>query len=57
MPWIICAAGILFCLSGGYFFHKTVFEENGSLRWPLLIMLMGVILIAIGTAKYYRLIK
>ena len=56
MPWILCAVGIVFCLSGVYIFHKKIFEEKSSIRWSLLIMLMGVLLIAIGTAQYFNLI-
>ncbi len=52
IPWIICGTGVFFCISGIYFFFKSVFEENRSLKWPILLMVMGILLIAIGTAKY-----
>lgn len=52
IPWIICGAGTFFCVSGVYFFFKNVFEENRSLKWPILLMIMGIVLIALGTAKY-----
>jgi hypothetical protein len=55
-PWIFCGVGILFCISGIYFFYRNIYEEeNRSRRW-LLLMIMGVVLIAIGTAKYFKLI-
>jgi hypothetical protein len=56
MPWILCGTGLLFCLSGIYFFYKIAFEENRSLKWPVIIMIMGVLLIAWGTAKYVKLV-
>ena len=52
IPWIICGIGIFFCLSGVYFFFKNCFEEGRSIRWPVLIIIMGVLLITIGTYKY-----
>lgn len=52
IPWIICGTGMFFCLSGLYFFFKNVYEENRSLKWPILLMVMGIVLIAIGTVKY-----
>lgn len=52
IPWIICGTGIFFCLSGVYFFFKNIFEEGRSIKWPILIMIMGIMLIAVGTAKY-----
>ncbi|MBN8876422.1 MAG: hypothetical protein J0I32_02685 [Sphingobacteriales bacterium] len=51
IPWIICGTGIFFCLSGLYFFFKNVFEENRSLKWPVLLMVMGIVLISVATAK------
>jgi hypothetical protein len=56
MPWIICGTGIFFCISGVYMFYKNVYEENRSLKWPVIIMIMGVLLIAGGTANYLKLI-
>ena len=56
MPWIICGIGTLFCFSGVYFFFKNAFEENRSLRWAIIIMIMGVLLIGLGTAMYVKLV-
>jgi uncharacterized membrane protein HdeD (DUF308 family) len=55
-PWILCIAGIVFCITGVYFFFKNVFEENQSISWPVLILIMGLLLIAAGTAKYFKLL-
>lgn len=52
IPWIICGIGMFFCLSGVYLFFRNVFEEGRSLKWALLIIVMGIVLIAVGTAKY-----
>ncbi|RYY61254.1 MAG: hypothetical protein EOO05_07005 [Chitinophagaceae bacterium] len=50
-PWLVMACGVLFCISGILVFRKNVFEENHSLTWPFLLMVMGIILVATGTAK------
>ncbi len=50
-PWIICSIGIFFCISGIYFFFKNAFEENKTVKWAVLIMLMGVVLITIASSK------
>jgi uncharacterized membrane protein YczE len=50
--WLICGLGTLFCITGLYLFHKYAYEENRSLRWAVIIMIIGVILIAIGTKIY-----
>jgi hypothetical protein len=55
-PWILCGIGIFFCVAGVFFFFKNVYEEGQSIRWPVIIMIMGVVLIAAGTAKYFKLI-
>lgn len=55
-PWILCGIGILFCITGVYFFFRNVYEENQSVSWAVTIMLMGVILIVAGTAKYFKLL-
>jgi hypothetical protein len=54
-PWILCGAGMLFCFSGTYFFKKNVFEENKSILPAALVVVGGVILIGIGTARYFQL--
>ena len=53
MAWLLCIAGALFCFSGVYFFRKNAFEEGKSIKPSVYIMIMGVILIAVGTAKYF----
>jgi len=55
-PWVLCGIGMVFCITGVYFFFKKVYEENQSVSWSLIIMAMGVLLIAAGTAKYFKLI-
>ena len=55
--WAICGVGTIFCLTGVYLFHKKVYEEGESLKKPILLMIMGVILIGLGTAKYLHLIN
>jgi uncharacterized membrane protein AbrB (regulator of aidB expression) len=57
LAWSICGVGIIFCLSGVYFFHKKAFEEGQRLNMPIILMIMGVILIALGTAKFLHLIS
>ena len=54
-PWVLCGIGFLFCIAGVYLFFKKVYEEEQSMFWPLAIMIMGVVLIGIGTAKYFKL--
>lgn len=55
-PWVLCIAGVLFCITGVYFFFKNVYEEDRSVSWPIIVILMGVLLIAAGTGKYFKLI-
>jgi hypothetical protein len=55
-PWVLCGIGIAFCITGVYLFFKKIYEENQSVSWPFIIMVMGVFLIAAGTAKYFKLI-
>lgn len=54
-PWVICGFGTVLCFAGVYYFHRSSFEENKSLLRPVLLMIAGVVLIGIGTAKYFRL--
>ncbi|RYY53420.1 MAG: hypothetical protein EOO09_18095 [Chitinophagaceae bacterium] len=49
-PWLLIAAGVLFCLSGIFLFRKNVFEEDRSVAGPVLLLLMGVVLVTIGSA-------
>ena len=55
--WMLCGTGVLFCLSGIYFFYRNAFEENRKIGPSILLMVMGIILITAGTAKYFHLIK
>jgi len=55
-PWILCAIGIAFCITGVYLFFKKVYEESQSVSLPVVIIIMGVLLIAAGTARYFKLI-
>lgn len=55
--WALCGIGTLSCFAGVYSFHKKTFEEGKRLNTPVMLMITGVILIAIGTAKYFHLIR
>lgn len=55
-PWVLCGIGVLFCIGGVYFFFRNIYEEDQSVSWAVTIMIMGVILIAAGTAKYFKLL-
>jgi hypothetical protein len=55
--WAICGIGTLICFTGVYLFHKKIFEEGKRLNISVMLMITGVILIAIGTAKYFHLIR
>ena len=50
-PIVLTVAGILFCVSGVLFFRRNVFEEDRSLKGPVILLLMGIVLIVAGTAK------
>ena len=55
--WAICGVGTFFCFTGVYLFHKKAFEEGQRINIPVMLMIMGVILIALGTAKYLHLVR
>ena len=55
-PWILCGIGIFFCCFGVYLFLKNIYEEEKSVKKAILIMIGGVLIIALGTAKYFKLI-
>ena len=55
--WAICGIGTAFCFTGVYFFYKKAYEEGENLRMPIMLMIMGIILIAVGTAKHLHLIN
>ena len=57
MAWLLCIIGILFCLAGAYHFKRNAFEEDKSVRPSVYVMIMGIILISIGTAKYFGIIS
>lgn len=57
MAWLHCITGVLFCFAGVYYFRKNAFEEGKSTGPSIFIIIMGVILISIGTAKYFNLIN
>jgi hypothetical protein len=54
--WALCGAGILFCIIGVYKFYRNVYEEDKKILSPVLLMIGGVILIGLGTAKYFHFI-
>ena len=56
MAWLFCITGTVFCLMGVYQFKKNVFEEERSIGLAVFLVIAGVILIAIGTARYFKLI-
>jgi uncharacterized membrane protein HdeD (DUF308 family) len=56
MPWLLCGFGTIFCLSGIFLFFKHIYEKDSSVKWPVAIVIMGVLLIAIGTAAYFNLL-
>ena len=55
--WAIGGIGIFFCFTGVYLFHKKAYEEGENMKMPIMLMVMGVILIGLGTAKYLHLIN
>jgi hypothetical protein len=55
--WMFCGAGVALCCIGTYQFYKTVYEKNRRIIGSVSLMIAGVILIGIGTAKYFNLIN
>jgi|KBSSwiStaDraftv2_1062776.scaffolds.fasta_scaffold200656_4 uncharacterized membrane protein YidH (DUF202 family) len=55
--WVLCGIGILFCCSGVILFFKKVYEDGQSLKWPVIILILGVMLIVAGTAKFFKLLN
>ncbi|MEO8405173.1 MAG: hypothetical protein ABI480_11270 [Chitinophagaceae bacterium] len=55
MPWLICGAGLIFCLSGVFLLFKEMYEKGSSIKGPVVIILMGILLIASGTAQFFKL--
>jgi hypothetical protein len=56
MAWLFCITGAVFCLTGVCQFKKNVFDEERSIGLAVFLMIAGVILIAFGTARYFKLI-
>lgn len=56
-PWLLCGVGIAFCALGLYRFYKDAFEENGSLKRAILLLIGGVVLIGLAMAKFYRVVQ
>ena len=54
---MFCGLGTIFCFTGVYLFYRNIYEKDRKILSPFLVMIMGVILIAIGTAKYVGLIS
>jgi len=50
--WLFCGVGALFCFSGVIIYHKNIFEEGKKLYTSIVLMIIGLILIAVGTEKY-----
>ena len=50
MAWVYYIIGSIFCLTGLYLLFKNLFEEGKSIFYPVVIIVLGVFLIAIGTA-------
>jgi hypothetical protein len=57
IAWFFCGLGTIFCFTGVYLFHRKIHEKDRKILSPFLVMIMGVILIAIGTAKFVGLIR
>ena len=52
--WIFVGVGALICAGGVYLFYKTIFDEEKNIIKPILVILAGIFLIALGTAKYFQ---
>jgi len=57
IAWVFCGLGTIFCFTGVYLFYRNIYEKDRKILSPFLLMIMGVILIAIGTAIYVGLIS
>ncbi|HMR91771.1 MAG TPA: hypothetical protein PKC69_05640 [Chitinophagaceae bacterium] len=55
-PWFLCITGICFCLAGGYSVFKNIYEDDRSIRWGVILIVMGVVLITAGAARFFRFI-
>lgn len=54
--WTLWIIGFFFCLSGLYLFYRDAFEEDKKVLQPILVMVAGVVLIGLGTAKHLHLL-
>ncbi|MBC7947845.1 MAG: hypothetical protein H7Y42_08200 [Chitinophagaceae bacterium] len=54
-PWLAAGIGVLLCAAGVYHLHRNVYEEGRTLFAPTMTIIAGVVLIAIGSAKYFNL--
>jgi len=54
--WVISGIGVAFCVTGIYLFYKKAYEEGENLSKPIMLLIMGVILIALGAAKSLHLV-
>jgi len=55
--WLHILSGILFCGAGLFLFQRNAFEEHRKVWMPLLVIVAGILLIGIGTAKRLHLIE
>jgi hypothetical protein len=56
-PLALCGIGILFCISGIWFFYTNAFEEDKRIIKPVLLLVAGVILIGWGMAKELHFVR
>lgn len=49
-PWLLISAGVLFCITGIVLFRRNVFEEGRSIAGPSMLLLMGIVLVTLGSA-------
>jgi len=56
MPWLLCGVGVFFCCTGFLLFFKSIYEKEKKILPAILILLMGVLLISLGTARYFHLL-
>ncbi|PZR29746.1 MAG: hypothetical protein DI535_01170 [Citrobacter freundii] len=50
-PWMVLFAGMVFCVSGIFFFFRNIFEEGRSVKWAVIVMAMGVVLISLASFR------
>ena len=57
MVWIFYTVGIVFCIIAIFIYYRNVFEDEKKISYSVVLMILGVILIAVATAKDLRLIQ